>query len=369
MLRPARLLLAALALAALSPAVASADETSTRASAGHARKGRHHHRRAKNEELAARAPRSGAAVADKSGTKAKKPPAEKAESIGSPNDGHLKGGAHIDLSKSYFRVVPVYESGDVRWALPVMINMIDRAARSVHKRYPGSVLDVGDLSQKGGGDLLRHHSHETGRDADLGFYAIDAKGKQIHGRTFVKFNPDLSSPNYPGARFDLARNWSFVQELLTDPAARVSHVFVAEWLKRELLAYARTHAPRAVYDRAALVMMQPHNSLPHDDHFHVRISCPHEAHSQCIELAKNAPHGHGRVARKAHPGGHPLKTPGHGHGHGAPGHQPGKPPPASATTPQDPFALPPAVDPVIEEIDPDGAPKDTDEGGTAKANE
>lgn len=335
MRRIARPLLA-LALVVLTPAVAAAHT------------GKHRHRRARNEAAAARAPRGGAS-AEKAAPKGKKPPPEKAESIGSPNDGHLKGAAHVNLAKPYYRVVPAYESGDVRWALPIMINMIDRGARTVHKRFPGSVLDVGDLSAKNGGDLLRHHSHETGRDADLGFYALDAKGKQIHGRTFVKFNPDLTSPNYPGARFDLARNWSFIQELLTDPVARVSHVFIAEWLKREMLAYARTHATRAVYERAALVMMQPHNSLPHDDHFHIRISCPREAHSPCIELAKNAPHGR-RVARKAHP--HPVKTPA-AHGHAPPGHRPQKPPPASAVAPQDPFALPPVMDPAVD----DGAPE------------
>lgn len=344
MLRPARLLIAALALVALAPSSAAAEETSHRAH-GHGRKARHH-RRAQVNDQASRAPRGGAAP---SIVKAKRAPAEKPESVGSPNEGHLKGGAHLDLSKPYFRVVPSYESGDVRWALPVFVNMIDRAARSIHKRFPGSVLDVGDLSQKGGGDILRHHSHESGRDADLGFYALDARGKQIHGRTFVKFDPNLTSPNYPGARFDLARNWAFIQELLTDRTARVSHVFIAEWLKRELLAYARPRVSRAIYDRAALVLMQPHNSLPHDDHIHVRISCPAEARSSCIELAKNAPHGKSRVARKTNKGGHPLKTP-HGHGH-----KPAKPPAAVAVASQDPFALP-GVDPA----EPDEAESEAD---------
>lgn len=343
-LRPVRLLLAALALLALSPETARADEPSH----GPAKKTRTHHRRAQAQKPAGRAPRGGAAPAL---AKAKRPPAEKAESIGSPNDGHLKGGAHLDMSKPYLRTVPVYESGDVRWGLPIMVNVIDRAARIVARRFPGAALDVGDLSQKGGGDVLRHHSHESGRDADLGFYALDAKGKQIHGRTFVKFDPNLTSPNYPGARFDLARNWAFVQELLTDPAARVSHVFIADWLKRELLAYARPRVSRALLDRAALVLMQPTNSLPHDDHFHVRISCPRDAHT-CVELARNAPHGKPRVARRTSGGAHPLKTP-HGHGRGAhtpAGHRPHKPPPASAVAPQDPFALP-AMTPPADEPD------------------
>ena len=339
MLRPVRLLLAALALVVLSPAAAGAEGARPRTH-GHARKARHH-RRAQVHELAGRAPRSGARFAPKATPKPKKPP-EKPESVGYPNDGHLKGGAHVDLSKRYFRVVPTYETGDVRWALPVMIRMIDHAARVVHKRFPGSVLDVGDLSQKGGGDVLRHHSHESGRDADLGFYALDARGRQIHGRTFVKFDTSLASPNYPGARFDLPRNWAYIQELLTFRGVRVSHIFIADWLKRELLAYARPRVSRALYDRAAIVLMQPHNSLPHDDHIHVRISCPAEPRSTCIELAK-VRHKKARVARKTR-GGHPLRTP---HRHAQAHHRPAKP--LAATTPQDPFALPTILP---DELDP-----------------
>jgi penicillin-insensitive murein DD-endopeptidase len=347
-LRPVRLLALALALVALTPAVAGAEGAADHArprTHGHAQKARRHHRRAQVQPLAGRAPRGGGHLTPKAPKPAPKlrRPTERPESVGAPNEGHLKGGAHLDMSRPHFRLVPLYETGDVRWALPVMIQMIDRAARVVHKRFPGAVLDVGDLSQKGGGDVLRHHSHESGRDADLGFYALDKRGRQVHGRTFVKFGPDLASPNYPGARFDLARNWAFIQELLAFRGARISHIFIAEWLKRELLAYARPRVSRALYDRAAIVMMQPHNSLPHDDHIHVRISCPRATHSSCIELAKVRHKT--RVAKKTR-GGHPLRTP-HRHAHAPPGH---RQPKLAAATPQDPFALPPTILP--DEPDP-----------------
>jgi penicillin-insensitive murein endopeptidase len=333
-------LLAALALAAWSPpAFADApEEPGPRpAAARHAHAlhgGRRHHRRAKLEDSAVREPRNGSApgaaekvpVAFHPG--GKHAPAEKAESLGSPNGGHLKGGVHLDLSHPWFRVVPAYESGDVRWGLPQLVGLIDRAARTVHKRFPGSVLDVGDLSQRGGGDLLRHHSHESGRDADLGFFVVDAHGKQIHARTFIKFDPSMTSPTVPGARYDVARNWAFVQELLTDPGARISHLFIADWVRRELLAYARPRVSHALWDRAAVALMQPHDSIPHDDHIHLRISCPHELHSSCVELARAAPHGHARVAHKGHPGGHALKTPGPA--------TPGKAPAAAGTAPAAP---------------------------------
>jgi penicillin-insensitive murein endopeptidase len=371
--RPLHLLLAALALVALAPVAARADEPAPRPTSGarfrHHR--RHHHRRAKVDEPSARASRDGSSGQETHAVErtavafhppAKHAPAERAESVGSPNDGHLKGGVHVDLSRPYFRVVPVYESGDVRWGHPQLINMIDRAARAVHKRFPGSVLDVGDLSQRGGGDLLRHHSHESGRDADLGFYVVDAKGKQVHARTFIKFDTAMASPTVPGARYDMPRNWAFVQELLTDPVAHVSHIFIAEWIRHEVLAYARHRVSGALWDRAATVMMQPHNSLPHDDHFHVRISCPHDSHGSCIELAKVAPHGKGRVAHKSQPGGHVLRTPAHVH----PQQHPAKPPAASATAPLSPLSLP-AVDPT--EVDPDGAPRDLGDDAPARIND
>jgi penicillin-insensitive murein endopeptidase len=298
---PDRLVLTALSLVALNCFAASA---SAAPRSGHGRPG--HSRRAAVEAPSARAPRGSTTPPPKFEKAFAR--LEKADSIGSPNEGHLEGGVHLDVTKPYFRVVPMYTSGDVRWGLPQMMSLLDRAARTVNKRYPGSVLDVGDVSQKGGGDVLRHHSHESGRDADIGFYAVDAKGKQLHHHGFIKFDAAGESPTIPGAHFDLPRNWLLIEQILTDPGARASHIFIAEPLRQRLLGYARTHGvARALLDRAQIVLMQPTASLPHDDHFHVRISCPATMRGTCVELAKNLPHGKNRVAHHTHG---PLHTPG-----------------------------------------------------------
>lgn len=256
-------------------------------------------------------------AADRGKPLAQSRPPEKrapADSIGHPNDGRLQNGIRLDTSLPYLRVVPAYASGDVRWGLPVLVRMIERAARGVAKRHPGSVLPVGDLSKKNGGELGRHDSHESGRDADLGFYAVDARGKQILGRTFIRFDATLRSPDHPEARFDVARNWSLVELLLTDPRARVSHVFVAEPLRQALLAHARKRGvSRALLDRAAIAMLQPTDSLPHDDHFHVRISCPPSMRATCVELSKDAPIG--RLAKPGKKGvGAAVRAPGRARG-------------------------------------------------------
>lgn len=236
-------------------------------------------------------------------------------SIGYPNDGRLEGGVRLDTSRKDIRVVPAYAHADVRWGLPELVGMVERAARGVARRYPGSVLQVGDLSRKGGGDVERHGSHESGRDVDLGFYALDAKGKQVQAPTFLRFDARLVATNRPGVRFDLPRNWLLVQHLLTDPRAHVSHIFIADPLRHALIAYAkRIGVSRALIVRAQLAMMQPTRGEPHDDHMHVRISCPRSMRDRCIELAKNAPSSRTRAqqAKVASAGkaAAPLRTPG-----------------------------------------------------------
>jgi penicillin-insensitive murein endopeptidase len=203
-------------------------------------------------------------------------------SIGSPTDGHLVGGSHLD-DAPYLRVVPAYAASDVRWGLEPLVGMLDRAARQVRRQHPDAIMSFGHLSRLGGGDLDRHHSHESGRDADVGFFIRSATGHPLLPSHFVPFTGDGTAPTWPGAYFDDAKNWTFVAALVTDPEAHVTHIFVAAPLRARLLAYAeRMGAPANVRMRAAEVLQQPRGALPHDDHFHVRIGCP--AHmSGCVE--------------------------------------------------------------------------------------
>ena len=218
-----------------------------------------------------------------------KAPASK--SIGSPNEGHLEGGARVEGSRA-MRVV-----GANRWGLPELVGLLDRTAKKVAASYPGSIMTVGDLSKKGGGDIGGHHSHESGRDADVGFYLVDGKGKQVLAPRFAAIDEEGRARGMGKARFDDARNWALVESLATDPRARVLQVFVANHLRTRLLAYAeREGAPARVRDRAAELMLQPHHALPHDNHFHVRLACP-KNERDCVDYATKERHNVRRVAR------------------------------------------------------------------------
>ncbi|WP_438032168.1 penicillin-insensitive murein endopeptidase [Sorangium sp. So ce204] len=267
-------------------------------------------RLAKDESKGHR-PRAGDAGPRSSGpAREKAAPKAPASSVGHPNEGRLEGGVRLDTSRKDIRVVPAYARADVRWGLPALVGMIERSARGVAKRFPGAVLDVGDLSRQRGGEVHRHNSHESGRDVDLGFYALDARGKQVHAPIFLRFDARLASTNVPGARFDLPRNWLLVQHLLTDPRARVSHIFISDPLRSALIAHAkRIGVSRALIVRAQLAMMQPTGAESHDDHMHVRISCPAAMRGSCIELAKNAPSRARARARTARKTDRALRTP------------------------------------------------------------
>lgn len=246
------------------------------------------------------------AAAPKSAPPARNATIPMGRSVGSPTEGHLVGGAHVG-DAPYLRIVPAYANGDVRWGLGSLVGLLDRAARAVHKRWSGAVLSVGDLSKNGGGEIDRHASHESGRDADVAFYVKDAHGKPLYADHFVPFGGNGAARTWPGATFDDARNWALVAALVSDPLTHVSHIFVSNALRARLLAFAaRAAVAPEVQAHAAATMAQPHGSLPHDDHFHVRVSCPAQMQG-CVEnpaiarrsRSKVRP-GHGRPAPSAH---------------------------------------------------------------------
>jgi penicillin-insensitive murein endopeptidase len=221
-------------------------------------------------------------------------------SVGSPTQGHLVGGMHLNESEA-LRIEPADTAGDVRWGLEPLVAMIERAARAVRKQFPDAIASVGHLSREGGGDVDQHRSHESGRDADVGFYVRSYSGRPLLPSHFVAFRGDGTAATWPGAYFDDARNWALVASFCGDPEARVTHIFIASPLRARLLAYAEhAGAPARTRLRAAELMQQPHGTLPHDDHFHVRIGCP--AHmTGCVE--NPAP----RVLARAHA--HPPRAP------------------------------------------------------------
>jgi penicillin-insensitive murein DD-endopeptidase len=163
------------------------------------------------------------------------------------------------------------------------------------------VLLIGDLSRRRGGEIAAHSSHESGRDADVGFYFVDPRGTPVEITRFRAVDSQGRAIGERRLTFDVARNWTLIQAWLTDPQVRVQHIFVAAPLRQRLLRHARERGVSLpLLHRAALALKQPRDGLLHDDHYHVRIACPPRQKSVCVAepLAKAARRATSKSPRK-----------------------------------------------------------------------
>lgn len=199
----------------------------------------------------------------------------KGGSVGLPHRGVLSGGHELAASGPGYRFL---RDNGRRSALPRFAEAIARAAKRVSEERPGATLTIGDLSPRtGGGPLLPHLSHRSGRDADLLLYLTTTEGAPVVSPGFVKVGADGLAQDPQTKRFyrfDVEREWLLVRELLTDPQARTQWIFVHQNVRATLLewAAARGESPDLLW-RAAQVMAQPQPGGLHDDHIHVRTAC------------------------------------------------------------------------------------------------
>ncbi|MEM1417191.1 MAG: penicillin-insensitive murein endopeptidase [Myxococcota bacterium] len=219
----------------------------------------------------------------------------RSRSLGLPFEGgRLQRGVRLRESR-FLRFVPGEHGqraeGDALFGTWELVQLLERAAYRVHQRLPGGKLSVGELSKEGGGRLPGHSSHQNGRDVDLAFYMLDARGRSYPPYGFAAFDADgRGRPPNQALTFDDARNWELVAKLVADGDARVQYIFVHGSLERRLLREARRRrAPRSVIARAERAMVQPARGHPHRNHFHVRIYCPPASRPACRDRGPRHP--------------------------------------------------------------------------------
>jgi LysM repeat protein len=154
------------------------------------------------------------------------------------------------------------------WGTQETVNAIRTAAAAVAAKHPDSPkIVVGDLSLPGGGRFPPHKSHQSGRDADIGYYV---KGQAPTRLMRVNRNT-----------IDVPRTWTFFESLLKD--GKVQFLFVDYRLQKVLYNHAKDVAkvpPEQLakwfsYPKARVVRGVPIRHLKgHADHMHVRFFNP-----------------------------------------------------------------------------------------------
>lgn len=206
-------------------------------------------------------------------------------SIGFPHSGVQTNSVELPVSGPGFVRYRLVER--VYWGQPRLVQAIVDTAREVRARFSGGPpIVLGDISARGGGNIPRHNSHRSGRDIDLLWNVMTPDGVPVRSPGFIKVGPDglaIDPSNGRYYRIDLERQWQVVRTLL-ESEALVQWLFCATWIEAMLIEYARALGePDALIWRAQTVLLQPADSLPHDDHLHLRVACsPEQAVTGCL---------------------------------------------------------------------------------------
>jgi len=196
-------------------------------------------------------------------------------SSGTAQSGRLINGFEIPLMNQWIQFYGPVADRRTNFSTLEMAALLVRVARVVRNHAGGLRMGVGDCSVESGGDLARHASHNSGRDADILFYRTDQWGRPVIARDFESFNgKGRCRSKGCQTRFDAERNWWVVRTLVSSQRPAVQHIFVSSELRSFLLQHAvkRGEDPEILH-RARRVLRQPSDSSVHSDHFHVRTFC------------------------------------------------------------------------------------------------
>jgi murein endopeptidase len=191
------------------------------------------------------------------------------QSVGAPWEGRLRDATQMPEGEGYVLRRPWRAFGT-----RATVDFVTRVITDVREEFPDAhVLAIGDLSAEHGGPITEHHSHQSGRDADIGLiYRTQPEG---FPQNFVRATEDNLDA---AATFALVS--AFADTARENGGAQV--MFLDFEVQGMLVRWARAHGvdddtldrlfqyPHGRDSSEGLVHHEPN----HDNHLHVRFRCP-----------------------------------------------------------------------------------------------
>lgn len=184
------------------------------------------------------------------------------ESIGRAHDGHLVNGEQLPPHRAY-----TIRDLNRAWGTNEAVGAIVDGFDFMRRRFDDLPrVEMHDLSYREGGEISDHRSHESGRDADIGYYHDGCRR-------------DCAYRAFDADELDVERQWALFSYWIERDL--VDYVFVDYAYQEELYEYAESQGatrdqlrhwfqyPRGRNVAAGLLRHEPN----HADHLHVRFSC------------------------------------------------------------------------------------------------
>jgi murein endopeptidase len=191
------------------------------------------------------------------------------QSVGLPWAGHLQHATALPPGDGYYIRRPARAFGT-----ETTIELTLRAISETLDGYPDEhVLAIGDISAPSGGTITEHHSHQSGRDIDIGlFYMEKPEG---YPASFIHADED---------NLDCAATFKLLESFLAtaDDDGGVQMVFLDfdvqgilyHWALDQGISERRLDRifqyPHGRGSSEGIVRHEPN----HDNHMHVRFKCP-----------------------------------------------------------------------------------------------
>jgi penicillin-insensitive murein DD-endopeptidase len=205
---------------------------------------------------------------------------------GQPNRGWLLDGRRLADQGEGFVTHPQWRTRGLRYGTDEMIDLLTTVARRIRSDNAPVRIGIGDLSFGSGGPADPYHrSHQSGRDADLLLFLIDAVGRPYESTEMKPLDDNGLATDGSQHHLDVARTWRLVRALVSAPQRNLQRLFLYEPLTQLVLDYARSSGePAWLIETARLALVEPEGA-PHNDHLHVRIFCsPNDTLVGCRDL-------------------------------------------------------------------------------------
>ncbi|MBI3543866.1 MAG: penicillin-insensitive murein endopeptidase [Deltaproteobacteria bacterium] len=212
-------------------------------------------------------------------------------SIGFYSSGCLDSDARIEGTEA--GLLKLMNERDRRYGNPMMIELLTGLGAAYHHEWqqngaparPYERIQLGDIAQKGGGQVSKHASHQTGLDADVVYLRKDFRETKQNRGFEAGFDETFVHGKKVSANLDEVRQWWVWRFLYR--SGKMNRIFVDGNIKAYFCKQAARLEPDDKAEREEVLrMLRPYPE--HADHFHMRLACP-AADAKCVGQAPLPP--------------------------------------------------------------------------------